>query len=73
MSVVTADTIQMQTVDSQYGDRLHYRFMALRGRMILDVVELAADEWSVAEAIDYVRKDRWIAANRAEFVRLTQG
>lgn len=62
-----ADTIRIELVDRMYEvESKLYRFLAMKNGKILDVVELDCLEWGLREAIDYVRKDRWLSAGDAE-------
>lgn len=63
---VGADTIRIELVDSADPDRKVYRFLAIKDGQILDMVDLACDEWSLREATAYVRNDRWLSAGDAE-------
>lgn len=63
--VLGADTVRVELTERQYGG-FSYRFLALKAGKILDIVELAVEDWDLGEAVAYVRNDRWIAANTAE-------
>lgn len=65
--VVGADTIRIELVERMYNPEAKlYRFLALKDGQILDIVELACDDWSLREATEYVRNDRWLSAGDAE-------